>query len=358
MVDGAIDETAVVKTDAGVEEITIGTNIYVFDFNHNASEKTNRWRLRWEDSTLEAMNAPEMLDMDAEGEGNRDEENPSGTSRAFRDDVRGHAGGIWAERRNSRTLRDSGAVTGGHLRTEDSRVRFGFDLPAQSFMGGDLVLGAGVLQGVSLSDVSSPEGESVIGIENHAASLTASWWSPAGFYVDGQTRYVRFSRGISVDGLSRIQAHEGAGVNVAAELGYRFAVLFGGMDFEVVPRMRLAWSRVGFEDYISSRGGLVSLEDGELFKGRLGLSWVSEWHGVGGSGRIYGGVNLRDALDGRTAVRATGVLITSKQSSSVDGRLGASYEWDDGYSFYGEAKALRQGDVEAVSANMRMRVDF
>ena len=93
-------------------------------------------------------------------------------------------------------------------------------------------------------------------------------------------------------------------------------------------------------------------------KGRLGLSWDGEWRDAGGSGRIYGGVNLRDAFDGRTAVRATGVLLTSKQSSSVGGRLGLSYEWDDGYSIYGEAKALSQGEVEEVSANLGMGVDF
>ena len=359
LVDGTIDDDLVETNDAGTEEITIGTNIYVFDHDYvnTAGAEMNRWRLRWDKVDPEGTGATEMPDMEPDPPNDLP---PDGNPPAprFRDDVRGHAGGVRAERRNSRTLRESGAIVDGRLRTESESVRFGFDLPARSFMGGDMVLGAGVLQELSVSNVFSPDGKSTIGVKSHAASLTASWLSPAGFYADGRTRYARFSRGISTGDLLRFQDHEGTGMGVSAELGYRFAVPLGGMDFEVVPQMQLLWSRVGFEDYVSSRGGLISLEDGELMKGRLGLSWNGEWRDIGGAGRVYGGVNLRDPLDGRTAVRATGVLLTSKQSLSVDGRFGLSYEWDDGYSVYGEAKALRNGDVEEVSVNSGVSIDF
>ena len=356
-----INGTLLSTNSEGEKQITIGTNVYEFEHDHinvqgenGETFKANGWRLDRVGSN--APGAPRLPDP------NRGEDDPrinrdGRETNALRDDTLGHAGGVWAEQGSSRTLQESGAISGGHLRTESDHVRFGFDLPAQGFMGGDVVLGAGVRQEFSVSDFSSPSGRSTIGVESHAALLKASWWSPAGFYADGQAQYVRFSRGISTDGL-RDQAHEGTGMGISSELGYRFAVPFGGMDFEIVPQMQLAWSRVGFEDYVTSRGGLISLEDGELMKGRLGLSWDGEWRDAGGFGRIYGGVNLRDALDGRTAVRATGVLLTSKQGSSVDGRLGLSYEWDDGYSIYGEAKALRSGDVEEVSANLGVNIDF
>ena len=281
-----------------MEEIRIGTNNYVFDPDHDASEGINRWRLLWRSST-ESSGQTSHPPIDIDGDRNRYRDHLNLNRRpvpAFRDDVRGHAGGVWAEQGSLRTSQESGTGSGGRLHTESDRVRFGFDLPAQSFMGGDVVLGAGVWQGLSVSDVSSSSGKSTIGVESHAALLRASWWSPAGFYADGQTQYVRFSRVISADGFSRLQDHEGTGMSASAELGYRLAVPLGGMDFEVVPQMRLVWSRVGFEDYVTSRGGLISLEDGELVKGRLGLSWDGEWHDVGGSGRIYGRVNLRDAF--------------------------------------------------------------
>ncbi len=348
--------------------ITIGTNLYEFEHDHvDVQDGTetigvNGWRLKFISSMADT--APIIPDPNLGANDSRIDRNrrQSLANRrqpiALRGDVRGRAGGVWAEQGSSRTLQESGTISGGRLRTESNRVRFGFDLPTQSFVGGDVVLGAGVRQGFSVSDVSSLSGRSIIGVESHAALLTASWWSPAGFYADGQTRYVRFSRGISVDGFSLGQGHEGTGMGVSTELGYRFAFPFSEMDFEVVPQIQLMWSRVGFEDYVTPSGGLISLEDGELMKGRLGLSWDGEWRDAGGSGHIYGGVNLRDALDGRTAVRATGVLLTNKQISSVDGRLGLSYEWDEGYSVYGEAKVLRSGGVEEASANLGVRVDF
>ena len=358
MVDEEIKESAVVTTERNDKEVTIGTNVYVSDFEHDPSTNTSRWRLLWNRIAASAsppVNLPQVAIRPPEV---RVERNGPNDGLGFRDDVRGHAGGLWVEQGNSRILQEAGGVADGRLRTESDGVRLGFDLPAQGFMGGDVALGAGVRQEFSVSDISSQEGGSVIGIESNAALLTASWWSPAGFYVDGQAQYVRFSSDISADGLSLVQDNEGTGMGISSELGYRFVVPLGGMDFEIVPQVQLAWSRVGFEDYVGPRGGLIVLEDGDLMTGRLGLSWNGEWRDIGGSGHIYGGVSLHDPLDGRTAVRATGVLLTNKQSSSVDGRFGLSYEWDDGYLVYGEAKALRQGDVEEVSANLGMRVDF
>ena len=129
------------------------------------------------------------------------------------------------------------------------------------------------------------------------------------------------------------------------------------MNFEVVPQMQLMWFRVGFENYVSFRGGSISLEDGELMERRLGLSWDGEWQDIGGSGRIYGGVSLRDALDGRTALNVSGVSFATKQGLLVDGRLGVSYEWDEGYAVHGEVAALRD-DAEEVRANLGVRINF
>ena len=368
-IGGVITDQGKDRSVVSGQRITIGTNLYEFEHDHvnvpNGAEtiRVNGWRLKFignRGQTASIIPDPNLGANDSRIDRNRRQSLENRRQPiALRDDVRGRAGDVWAEQGSSRTLQESGTISGGRLRTESNRVRFGFDLPAQSFVGGDVVLGAGVRQGFSVSDVSSPSDRSIIGVESHTALLTASWWSPAGFYADGQTRYVRFSRSISADdGFSLGQGHEGTGMGVSTELGYRFAFPFSEMDFEVVPQIQLMWSRVGFEDYVTPSGGLISLEDGELMKGRLGLSWDGEWRDAGGSGHIYGGVNLRDALDGRTAVRATGVLLTNKQISSVDGRLGLSYEWDEGYSVYGEAKASRSGDVEEVSANLGVKVDF
>ena len=268
-------------------------------------------------------------------------------------------GGTWAKQQNSFVSLESGAITGSRSRMEDNRVHFGLDVPAASFMGGDMIVGASMWQGSSISDVSSPVGNGGIDVESHAAALTASWQSPDGFYVDGQTRYARFLSDISAEGLSLVQDNEGTGVSASVETGYRFAAPLGGMDFHLSPQMELVWSRVDFEDFTGPHNELVSLEDGDLVRGRLGLSWDSEWRAVGGSGHVYGGVNLRGALDGRTSVNVSGFSLVSEQRGlSVDGRLGVSYEWDEGYAFHGEAVALRREGVGEVRANLGVRIDF
>ena len=283
-------------------------------------------------------------------------ENPVGVP-SFQADVRRHKGGPWARQQSFRTSRELVGVVGSRSGTQSNRVHFGYDVPPVNFMGGDMVVGAVMSQGFSASDVSSTTGNGDTNLESHAAALTASWGSPDGFYAGGQTGYARFSNDISVGNRALVSDNKGTGVSASVNAGYRFGVPVGGMDFSIAPQMRLVWSRVDFDDFIGLQGGLISLEDGDRVTGRLGLSWNGEWQDIGGSGRIHGGVSLRDALDGRTAVNVSGVSFAIKQGLSVDGRLGVSYEWDEGYAVHGEAIALR-GDAEEVRASLDVRIDF
>ena len=347
---------------------TFGMRSYVLTPNDRTGGG-REWRFIKEDSsssppvrriapTLSRLMLPERTPVPAVPE-------PGGGSSAgeqsglgLRGDARGYAGGLWAEQRSSRTSPEYDAATGSLSRLEDNRVRFGFNAPATNLMGGDMVVGASMSQGLSASEVSSPVGDGSIGIESHAAALTALWRSPGGFYADGQARYARFSSSVSAENLFLVRDNEGVGTSVSAELGYGFAVPLGGMDFEVAPQAQLVWSHVDFDDFIGLHGGLFSLEDGDLVTGRLGLSWDGEWQDAGGSGRIYGGMNLHDSVDGRTSVNVSGESFVSKQGLSVDGKLGLSYEWDGGYAVYGEATAVRRDGAEEVRANLGMSIDF
>lgn len=239
------------------------------------------------------------------------------------------------------------------------RIHFGYDTPAMNFMDGDMIVGANMWHGTSTSDVSSSIGTSGIGVRSQAAALTASWWSPEGLYASGQTQYVRLLSDISADGLSVVKDNEGIGITTSAELGYRFTVPLDGMDFEVAPQAQLVWSHVGFEDFAGLQGELVSLEDGDLVTGLLGLSWSGGWQAARGFGRIYGGMNLRGAVDGKTSVDISGVSIVNEQKGlSVDGKLGFSYEWDEGYAVHGEASAMQHDDVDEIRASLGIRIDF
>ena len=226
-------------------------------------------------------------------------------------------------------------------------------------MGGDVVVGTSVWRGVSLSDVYYPIGTGSIGIESHVASLTALWRSPGGFYAEGQAQYARFSIDTLARGSWLVRDNDSRGMRTSAETGYHFAVPFGRMDFRVTPQVQLVWSRVGFDDFVDPRGGLVSVEDGDLVKGRLGLSWDGEWSVAGGSGHIYGGMNLRGALDGKTAVNVSGSSFVAEwKGLSIDGRLGVSYEWDEGYAVHGEALTQHRDGVGEVRASLGVSIDF
>ena len=213
-----------------------------------------------------------------------------------------------------------------------------------------------MLVGTSMTRNSSMSNN--ISVESQIASLTASW-ERKGFYVGGQTRYAGFTSDVSTDRLSVVRNNEGTGVNASVDLGYRIALPFGGMSFEVAPQIQLAWSRVNFDDFVGPHGEKVSLEDGDRVTGRLGLSWDGEWQSAGGFGQIYGGMNLRGAVDGKTSVNVSGVSVANEQDDlSVDGRFGLSYEWGEGYEVHGEVSALRNEDDEEVHANLSVSVDF
>ena len=230
-----------------------------------------------------------------------------------------------------------------------SHTTIGLDALAMRWMGGNMLVGTSMAQNSSTSNN--------IDVESQITALTASW-ERKGFYVGGQTRYASFTSDVSTDRLSVVQDNEGTGVSASADLGYRFALPFGGMDFEVAPQVQLTWSRVNFDDFVGPHGEKVSLEDGDLVTGRLGLSWDGEWQGAGGFGQVYGGMNLRSAVDGRTSVNVSGVSVANEQDDlSVNGKLGLSYEWDGGYAVHGEVSTLRVDDSE-IRVDLGMRIDF
>ena len=349
------------------EEITIGARKY--DLVHATVNGDHTWTFQDigpADNPREYSSAPRIFSRVSRREPIVSSEpgngGSSGTELGFLAGTRENAGGVWARLQNSRTSLRPNAITDSSLRMEDDRVYFGYDTPAMDFMGGDMVVGGSVWQGLATSDVSSPIGGGDIDVESHASALTASWRSLGGFHVGGDVQYTRFSTDmsaeVSAERVSLVRDNEGTGVSASVETEYRFTIPFGAMDFSVAPQMQLVWSSVDFDDFVGPHGALVSLEDGDLTTGRLGLSWNGEWQDTKGSGRIYGGMNLNDALDGRTSVNVSGFSFASKEGFSVDGKLGLSYEWDDGYSVYGEATALRQGDAEEFSTNLGMRIDF
>ena len=342
---------------------------YYLDPTHDFDDVTNeitmhRWQFRRgvELSTLSrtSLNLEENLTQEVDTEEevtlNPDEEN---TELGLRASVHGQSGGVWGRQQSLRTSKEPSLIASRGSRKEGHRVHFGYDTPAMGFMGGDMVVRTSVSRGLSVSDAFSSSDRSRINMESNAAALTALWQSPSGFYAGGGTRYVRSSSNLSADDFAMARDNDGVGVGASAKAGYRFAVPLGGMDFSVASQVQLLWSRVDFDDFVGLNGEVVSLEDGDLMTGRLGLSWNGEWRDIGGSGRIYGKMSLHNALDGETTVSVSGIPLSRERDDlSTDGKLGLSYEWDEGYAVRGEVSALHRDNAEEVRADLSMSLDF
>ncbi|MCY4038698.1 MAG: autotransporter outer membrane beta-barrel domain-containing protein [Hyphomicrobiales bacterium] len=145
------------------------------------------------------------------------------------------------------------------------------------------------------------------------------------------------------------------GIRALVETEYDFDI----MNFRITPHARLTWTRVGFDDFVGPNRERVSLVDGDTVDLGLGLSFDNEYQISNGLTRIYGGANLLSPLDGETSVRISGFTIVNEQDDlSVDGKLGLSYEWGEGYAVHGEVSTLRNDDAEEIRANLGLDIDF
>ena len=145
------------------------------------------------------------------------------------------------------------------------------------------------------------------------------------------------------------------GIRALVETEYDFDI----MNFRITPHARLTWTRVGFDDFVGPNRERVSLVDGDTVDLGLGLSFDNEYQISNGLARIYGGANLLSPLDGETSVRISGFTIVNEQDDlSVDGQLGLSYEWGEGYAVHGEVSTLRNDDAEEIRANLGLDIDF
>ena len=318
---GLIDVDGNASADDFVGEQTIGAFRYVLEYGFGDHYHKHVWGFVNRGFSDTAVKTSQIPDKIAENIETPPTTNPDKQTKEL---------GLWGEQHGSHTT-------------------IGLDTFATRLMSGDMLVGTSMSKNSSTS--------SNIGVESQITALTASW-ERRGFHVGGQIRYAGFTSDVSTDRLSVVQDNEGTGVNASVDMDYHFSLPFGGVDFEIAPQMQLVWSRVNFDAFVGPHGERVSLEDGDLVTGRLGLLWDGEWQGTGGFGQIYGGMNLRGALDGETSVNVSGVSIANERKGlSVDGKLGISYEWDEGYAVHGEVSALRD-DADEIRADLGMSVNF
>ena len=245
----------------------------------------------------------------------------------------------------------------------DARTRFGMDVPLafnsmEQIMGAPLFIGANVSMGEASSSIKSDAGNGRMALDGFTGALTASWLPSEGFYADAQLQYASFTSDLAADGLLLVADNAANSMSASAETGYRFIMSETGMT--LTPQAQLIWSEVHFDDFTGPNGEQVSLSDGRILTGRLGVSLNKTWSWVEGErGSISGDINLRAPIDGTTAAEVSGVKLASEMEVPlVDLGVGFTYHFDEGsYALFGEAGS-EQGGVEEYRANLGMRIGF
>ena len=227
---------------------------------------------------------------------------------------------------------------------------------------GNILLAAGMWQGAAHSRISSVLGDGEIGIASHAASLSATWLAPNGFYADAQTQYARFTGNIAAEQTTLAAGNDADAIAAAAELGWRLnAPPIAGLDtLRFAPQAQLTWTRIDFADFTTPNNLHISLTDGTTAAARLSLAWHGEWHNPdNGTGRIHGGINLHEPLDAAATLNISGIPFAGEQQNpGLDATLGFAYEWADGYALNLETTAAHQAATEDYAINLNASIKF
>ena len=271
--------------------------------------------------------------------------------------------GVWARTEGAHThLEPSGATVKSNYEIFDRRLRFGLDVPlghgAQHAPGHGWRLGANVSFGSADTDVAAVENgehDGNIDTDLFTFALDARWIRPEGLYVDTQAQYAVFSSDIASQGESMTFNNEADALRLSGELGYRFEA--GG--FSLAPQMQVEWGRVDFDGFIGPHNEIVSLEDGDVMDGRIGLVLDKQWTG-GPENRasLSTGAHLRVPFDGKTVVDVSSMpLVSERKDVALELNAGFDYQWDNN-TFSGGLAMAQGGEVEDYRANLSMRFGF
>lgn len=245
------------------------------------------------------------------------------------------------------------SMTGAEYDTDLWRLQAGLDGVLSESENGKLVGGVTAHYGRVFTDVSSAHGDGSLSTDGYGLGANLTWYGENGFYVDGQGQLTWYDSNLNSDRLGRlVKGNDATGYALSIEAGKRI----GLGDWTVTPQAQLVYSSVDFDSFIGPNGELVSLDDGDSLRGRLGFSVERDhtWKGEDGDLRrthLYGIANVyRHFGDGSTVMVSGTSLVSQADRWTGEIGIGGSYNWaDDKYSVYGELSAATGFDNLADS---------
>jgi fibronectin-binding autotransporter adhesin len=212
-------------------------------------------------------------------------------------------GPIWAriEGAHGRVKSASSRSGGTGFDTTGALLQAGLDGQLAANAAGMWVGGLTVQYGRAGADIFSGIGDGSNATTSYGIGATLSWYGENGFYVDGQAQMALLRSDLDVAGIGRVgDGIHGSGHALSLEAGRKIAL---GDGWSLTPQAQLAWSSVDFDSFTDRFGALVSLQDGDSLKGRIGIAANHEAAGT----QLYGIANLTyEFLDG-TSVMISGL---------------------------------------------------
>jgi len=172
--------------------------------------------------------------------------------------------------------------------------------------------------------------------DGYGGGLSATWYSPSGFYADLIGQLTMWSAEASAStGSGKFDALT---YSTSLEGGYRFNL---DDSVRLVPQAQLIWRGGNYDKFTDSSGIDVKWSEKNAFTGRIGIALeggnpISK----GGNGLTgYAIANLVRDFGGAGSLSASGTKVkTELNNTRVEGRLGANLSGDDeSWTFYTEA---------------------
>ena len=225
-------------------------------------------------------------------------------------------GGLWLQvrhggRRNENAHADSRPFDGGSWREGRSELHVGVYRPLDGL---GIDLRTGFTGHVFRVNAHVENGRSAA--KSHAEALgygggvSLAWFGKRGPYAATEARFSLWEADVSYRRRELSTDIDGHSWGVSAETGWRF----GGDGFRMTPRLRVAWTGVGFDRFTDSDGVAVRQEHDESWDAALGLEvgMVMPDSGV----RLYGDLEFVHDFEEDSAIAAYGYRFRSGLADS------------------------------------------
>ena len=263
-----------------------------------------------------------------------------------------------------KVLRSSGEVepNSTNLATYDigcTSTQFGFEIPLRtdgSYIADNFAVGISIAFVNATTDVSVSDADGKITTDGMKFTIHATQESDKGFYVDEQFQYTSFKNDIKME--LEVASTDASALSAGAEVGWNMEF----EDFFVTPSVQIAWTNANFKDFVNAAGTPVTLDDGNILTGRLGVAVEREWSDIFSGDQDFslrGYADLLALLEGEVVTNVGGMKIFSERKEpSIEIGVGISYVWGGTYTVLVDASTQQGGKAEGYAGSIGFKYGF